>query len=295
MAAGATVQSYRRDEASEHRRSLRVLTKNTGSLLGLVLVASLCLLCLIVPLTDRYRPLEMNPAYRLQPPSAQYWLGTDLYGRDIFSRIIGGTRVSLTVGFVSVGLASLVGLVLGLISGYYKGWVDSILMRITDIFMTLPTLLIAVAVMAIFQHGLTSLILALALSFVAPITRVARAGALVVSEMPYVEAARAAGASPWRIMAKHMLRNIVPTIIVLATFFLATAIIVEASLSYLGLGLKPPAPSLGGMVAEGQNYLFTTPRMALIPSAVLALLVLGFNLVGDGIRDVLDAQGLIKE
>ncbi|MGY1709208.1 ABC transporter permease [Geodermatophilus sp. SYSU D00758] len=235
-------------------------------------------------------PNEISVEDRLQPPSTEHWLGTDDLGRDILSRIILGASVSLRVGFTAVGIALVVGTLIGLLAGYYGKWVDDVLMRFMDVIFAFPAVLLAIAVLAVRGPGPTNTAVAIAVVYVPIFARVTRASVLGVREEVYVRASRSVGASDWRILTRHILPNAAPPIIVQTSISLAFAVLAEAALSFLGLGTQPPNPSWGLMLAEGRGYIELAWWIAFFPGMAIFLVVLCFNLLGDGLRDVLDPR-----
>lgn len=237
-----------------------------------------------------YDPEEIDFAAMIAAPSHEHLFGTDQYGRDVLSRIIYGARASLGAGLVSVGLAVTLGLPVGLVAGYAGGWVDAAVMRLTDALLAIPFLILAIALAAFLGPSLTNAMLAIGLSATSTFVRLTRAQVRAVAAEEFVEAARSVGNPPWRVALVHILPNIVPAILVQATLTLAAAIIAEASLSYLGLGQQPPAPSWGAMLTIAKNFMDQAPWMAIWPGASIFLAVLAFNLLGDGLRDALDPR-----
>jgi peptide/nickel transport system permease protein len=237
-----------------------------------------------------FDPVAFNPADRLQNPTLQHLLGTDIYGRDTFSRVLHGARTSLAVAFLSVGIALLVGGIAGMLAGFYRGWVDTIIMRVTDILLAFPAILLAIALLAFAGGGFWNLTITIAIVYTAPFARVARASVLRVREEVFVEASQALGNKSLLILLRHVLPNALSPLIVEASLRLAFAILSEASLSYLGLGPQPPAPSWGQMIADGRQLLETSPWISIGPGLAITLTVLGFNLLGDGLRDTLDPR-----
>lgn len=222
------------------------------------------------------------------PPSFHYWFGTDTNGRDQFSRLLFGAQTSLLIGIVANGIAVSIGSALGLVAGYMRGWVGAAIMRLTDLMMAFPPLLLAIALAAILKPGLNIIILVIALVNWMQVARVVYAETVALSEREYIEAARALGATPWRILWRHLLPHLVPTIIVYATLGIATTVLLESMLSFLGRGVQPPTPAWGMMIFESQSYFLNAPWLVFIPGAAILILALAFNLVGDGLRDAMD-------
>ena len=237
-----------------------------------------------------YNPLEQNISQGLTAPSQAHWCGQDKLGRDLLSRIIYGSRISLWVGISTVSISLLVGLTIGSISGFYGGWIDEIFMRMVDILMAFPGILLAIAMVAVLGPGLNHVILALCLISWVGYARLVRAQVLYLRELEYVTAAYALGANPARIIIQHLVPNLIAPVIVEATFGMAGAILAEASLSFLGLGAQPPTPSWGSMLNEGRQFLLLAPHHTTFPGLAIMLVVLGFNFLGDGLRDYLDVK-----
>jgi peptide/nickel transport system permease protein len=242
------------------------------------------------PLLAPYDPVAQGVGPPLQRPSLEHWAGTDSFGRDLLSRIIYGARIALVVGVVSVALAMLIGVSLGLAAGYYGGWLDIVVMRTMDALFAFPIIILAIAMMAIMGFGVLNVIIAVAVGFIAPFARVTRADVLAVKEEPYVEAARLAGVSSRAIIVRHVLPNVMAPIIVQAALRVSGAIITEAGLSFLGLGPPPPNPVWGSMIAEGRNFIVMAPHVSTFPGIALMLAIIGLNLLGDGLRDTLDPR-----
>ena len=265
---------------------------------GLAGAATLCAVAvsaIAAPLLAPHDPLRQDLPQRLMPPGAvldgiTHLLGTDSLGRDVLSRVIYGARVSLTVAFVAVAMAGLTGVVAGLLSGYYRGTVDAVLMRLADVILSVPFLLLAIATVAVLGPNFTNLILVLGCTRWPRYARVTYAQTLAVREQEFVHAERALGASDGRILARHLLPNVLSPIMVVATLEVGLMIIFEAALSFLGLGVQPPAPSWGGMLSEGRDYLATAWWLATFPGLAIMVTVLAANLVGDGMREVLDPR-----
>ncbi len=269
-------------------RELFVVRKSAG--IGAFVIAALVLSAAAAPVLVPHDPSEQNLDNRYAPPSRAYPMGTDPFGRDIFSRLIWGARISLAVGVIVVLIATLVGSVLGLTAGYVGGGVDRGVSFFVEMLMAFPLLLMAIAFLAVFGAGLYNVMIAVGLGSVPMFARVIRAESRTVRDRDYVTAARSIGATHLRIVMKHILPNITASIIVLATTRIGTAILTESSLSFLGLGIRPPTPSWGIMVAEGRTYLEQAPWIALSPGVVIMITLLSFNLFGDGLRDALDVR-----
>ncbi|HTY77674.1 MAG TPA: ABC transporter permease [Candidatus Bathyarchaeia archaeon] len=271
------------------RRIGRRLWQRKTAVLGLGLAGIVLLGALLAHWLSPADPLAMSPR-RFAGPSAASWLGTDQFGRDLLSRLLLGARVSMAVAFGAVGMAVLIGGAVGLFAGYFGGRIDLALMRGVDVLMAFPTLLLSLAVVATFGGGVRNLMLAVTLAYIPIFSRVIRGSALSVRQSEFVEASRALGARDGRIMLRAVLPNVLAPIIVQATFNLSTAIMIEAALSFLGLGVQPPAPSWGNMLSEARSFMELDPWLALAPGAAITLAVLGFNLFGDGLRDILDPR-----
>jgi peptide/nickel transport system permease protein len=277
-------------EESPGARAWRRLIKRKGAVIGLIIIAVFVLLAVFAPLLAPHDPIQQSWTTIRKPPSLQHWFGTDESGRDLFSRVIFGARASLLAGVVSILIALGLGVPLGLLAGYGGRWTDALISRITDAMLACPFLILAIALAAFLGPSLQNAMIAIGLT-VAPIfVRLTRGQVLAVKVEDYVEAARAVGNPPMRIAYKHILPNILPALIVQATISVATAIIAEASLSFLGLGQQPPAPSWGSMLNTAQRFLTNAPWMAIWPGLAIFLIVLSFNMLGDGLRDALDPK-----
>jgi peptide/nickel transport system permease protein len=272
------------------RRWWRRFARNRGAVFGLGVLVVIVLMSVFAPLLAPYDPLAQGVGPALQRPSLEHWAGTDSFGRDLMSRIIYGARIALVVGVVSVALAMMIGVTLGLAAGYYGGWLDIVVMRVMDGLFAFPIIILAIAMMAIMGFGVLNVIIAVAVGFIAPFARVTRADVLAVKEEPYVEAARLAGVSGPAIIMRHVLPNVMAPIIVQAALRVSGAIITEAGLSFLGLGPPPPNPVWGSMIAEGRNFIVMAPHVSTFPGIALMLAIVGLNLLGDGLRDTLDPR-----
>lgn len=269
----------------------RSLRRQPLAFIGIALMIMFAIMAVFAPLLAPYNPAALDLLHRLQPPSGAHWLGTDELGRDILSRVIYGARLSLTVAVSVVGLSFLLGLIFGGLAGYYGKWVDiSINTFLMNAFLALPGILLAIAFVAFLGPGLVNLILALSIGGWVGYARLVRAQVLAVREREFVEAARAIGASDVRIFVRHILPNILQPLIVQAAIGMAGAVLAEATLSFLGLGVPPPAASWGTMLNDARPFLFDAPHLVVFPAIAVALCVLSFNFVGDALRDYLDPR-----
>ncbi len=268
----------------------RRLLRDKLAIAGMLLIVLFVIAAVFAPVIAPHNPIEQNLLQRRQPPSRQYWMGLDEVGRDVFSRLIFGARASLQVGVLSVGLAILVGSVLGAISGYLGGWIDQLIMRFMDILLAFPGLLLAIAVVSILGPGLMNMLYAIGFVSIPVYARIMRASVLSVREQDFVMAAHAVGVPEDRMLLREILPNCLTPIIVAGTLGIATAILDAAGLSFLGLGAQPPTPEWGTMLGEGRGSVFTAPHIVLFPGLAIMLNVLGFNLLGDGLRDALDPR-----
>ncbi|HLM39676.1 MAG TPA: ABC transporter permease [Microvirga sp.] len=266
-----------------------LLIQRRTVLLGLVVLAVIALLAALAPLIAPYAPNKLSVVNRLKPPSGVYWFGTDEFGRDVFSRTIYAGRLSLLVGASVVALASIVGITLGVIAGFFRK-LDTPIARVIDAMMAFPDILLAISLVAALGPSLTTVIVALGIVYAPRLARIVRASTLVIRELPYVEAARALGVSTWRIMTRHVLRNLISPILVQATFIFAYSMLAEAGLSFLGLGVSPEVPTWGTMIAAGRQYVGQADWMTLFPGIAIVLAVLSLQMVGDGLRDLLDPR-----
>ena len=271
-------------------RILRQLLHNRAALVGLAIVAAYVLIGLTVDWLPVRSPTQMTPASRMAGPSLSMPFGADALGRDLLSRILFGAQLSLRVAVLSVGAATLVGTFLGLVAGYAGGWLDQVLMRLMDVFFSFPAILLALGIVAALGPNPSNVVLAIAVVYTPIFARVVRGPVLALKEREFVEAARALGANGGRIVGRHILPNLLSVLIVQVSIALSWAILTEAALSFLGLSAQPPAPSWGVMLNEGRQNLELAPHLAFFPGLAIMLAVLGFNLVGDGLRDVLDPR-----
>lgn len=272
-------------------RTLKKALHNRSILIGAVMVLIVLFIAVAAPLLTPYDIETPDMTNALQSPCAEHPFGTDQYGRDLMTRIFYGTRISLLVGFTAVLFSMIIGVIVGLISGFYGGWVDSLLGRVIDVFLSFPSLLLSIALVAILGGGGTiSVIISLCLTSWTQYARVVRSSVLGIREEEYVLAARTIGASNARIIFKYIMPNALAPIIVVATLGIGTAIVSEATLSFMGLGVQPPTPSWGYALSFGLRYMRTAPHMATIPGLAIMFTVLGFNLLGNGIRDVFDPR-----
>jgi peptide/nickel transport system permease protein len=271
-------------------RAWAQLRRNRAALAGLVVVGVVLLAALFAPFLAPYNPYIVLLDARLQPPSGAHPLGTDELGRDILSRLIYGARVELWVGIVTVFLSGVIGISGGLLAGYLGGYWDAIIMRLVDVFLAFPVIILAIAIVAVRGPGLTNVLIALALVYWTSYARVARGIVLLLREEEYTWAARTLGASPLRIMVRHLLPNAVAPMIVLASLGMGNAILAEAALSFLGLGIQPPEASWGSMLNFGMQFLRDASFLSTFPGLAIFVTVLGFNLLGDGLRDALDPR-----
>jgi peptide/nickel transport system permease protein len=267
----------------------KILKTRTNILVGGIIVGLMTFMAIFAPWLAPYHPIDgANLLYAQEPPSRQFFFGTDAQGRDILSRIIYGARVSLSVGLISQGLNSLIGVILGLTAGFIGKWWDDLVMGLTNIMLSIPSLIFALAIVALLGPGLMNVFMALGFTNWSYSCRITRSQVLSTRSLEYVQAARALGSGRIRLMFTQVLPNILGPILVIATLGVAGAILLEASLSFLGLGVQPPTPSWGSMLSQARDQLFTAPWVSLFPGLAIFVTVLGLNLLGDGLRDVLD-------
>jgi len=265
-------------------------SKNKLSWVGVALLSGIVLVAVLAPWIAPYDPLEQNIVARLEPPSTEFWLGTDSYGRDVLSRLIYGARISLFVGFVAIVIAMLVGTTIGVIAGYVGGLFDQLVMGVLDVLLSFPTLLLGLMIAAMLGASLENLIIAIAVTEIAPFARVARAPTITLKQRDFVEASRSYGCGPLRIMFRHILPNMLSDVVVMSSLWLASAIRTEASLSFIGLGVPPPAATWGGMIREGFENILDAWWLAVFPSLAILATVLALNLLGDALRDASDPK-----
>lgn len=283
-------------QQNRYLRLLKLLLRSKTGTVGAVLVLIVFLVAVFAPLLATHDPAELDPLLRLKPPmwmdggSFDYLLGTDNLGRDIYSRILYGSQVSLIVGIGAVLVSGAIGAVLGLVSGYYGKWVDALIMRVADSFLAIPTILLMLVVLAVVGPGLMTLIFVIGITNWVTYARVVRGEVLSLKERDFVKAAKAVGSTNGRILYKHILPNVVSSFIIISGMNVATTIILEASLSFLGLGIKPPIVSWGGMLSDGRQYMATNWWVATFPGIAITVTVLGVIFLGDWLRDVLDPR-----
>jgi peptide/nickel transport system permease protein len=268
----------------------RLLRRSKLAFAGLLIILALIFLAIFGPTIAPYNPNKINVRDRSVAPTFSHLFGTDDRGRDVLSRVLYGARVSLKVGVIAVGISATIGTFLGAISGYFRGWLDEVIMRLTDILFAFPAILLAIAIMAMLGPSASNAMIAIGVVYTPIFARITRASVLSVREEVFVEAARASGAGPARIITHHIMPNVLAPIIVETTLSLAFAILAEAALSFLGLGTPPPEPSWGRMLSEGRDFMQDAPWMGFFPGLAIILAVMGFNFFGDGLRDALDPR-----
>ncbi len=266
----------------------RRFRRSPGAITGAIVVGLILLAAICAPLIATHDPLAQALGAQSQPPSAAHWLGTDKLGRDVFARIVYGARTSIGIGFVAVGVAITAGTLIGLIAGYSGGRIDGALMGAMDVMLAFPSIILAIGITTILGPSITNLMIAVGIVYIPQYARLARSSVLQVKELEYVEAARAIGTRVPAILVRHILPNIVAPLLVQATLGIATAELEAAGLSYLGLGARPPAPEWGAMLNDARDYWVSAPWALIVPGVAITTLVLGFNLLGDGLRDALD-------
>ena len=272
------------------KRLWQPVRKQRNAVAGLIIVAIFVLLAVLAPLLSPYDPTVQNLEDALMGPSAKHWLGTDSFGQDVFSRILYGARLALGIGFASVAIGLAGGLVIGLVSGLVGGWVEWALMRFVDAILAFPEIILAIAFIAVLGLGTDKLIYALGISFIGPFARIVRSDVLQVKALPFVEAASLMGVSRFRIIARHLLPNVLSSLMVQAGIRISTAILLESGLSFFGIGVVPPTPDWGLMIAEGRGFITMAPWISGFPGVALAILLIGLTLLGDGLRDAFDPR-----
>ncbi len=289
-AIAVSPREFAAQSRSLRREAWRRFRRQTPAMLGLTILLILVLASLAAPLLTPYDPEKLKLADALIHPNLTHPLGTDHLGRDMLARLLYGGRLSLMIGFLAVGIGLIVGTPLGAISGYYGGWVDMVVQRMADILLSFPSILLALALVAVLGVGLKNVIISVGVSAIPSFIRLVRGSVLSIREQTYVEAARSVGVKDHVILRRHILVNAMAPVIVQATLNLGTAILVAAGLGFLGLGVQPPTPEWGAMLGEGRQYIFSASYMATFPGLAIFLAVLGFNLMGDGLRDALDPR-----
>ena len=282
--------SRRQARLGQYWRQWLALRRNPLAVTGLLIIIALLLIAAAAPLIATHDPIIQKLDTRLRPPSAINWFGTDQLGRDIFSRIVYGARVTLVIVLLVVSTVGPIGLLIGTTSGYLGGWVDRALMRITDIFLAFPRLILALAFVAALGPGLVNAVIAIAFTAWPPYARVARAETLVIRNADYIAAVRLQGASSWRIVLRHVIPMCLPSLIVRTTLDMAGIILIAAGLGFLGLGAQPPLAEWGAMISAGREHIFDHWWVATFPGLAICIVAFGFNLLGDGLRDVMDAK-----
>ncbi|HSW58627.1 MAG TPA: ABC transporter permease [Dehalococcoidales bacterium] len=275
---------------NQTKRFLKVFMGRGLVVFGLVIVFLFIFTAVFGSLFAPYSPVKINPGNRLESPSAQHWLGTDNFGRDTLSRLIHGAGNSLMVGVVAVGIAAVVGIIAGMLAGFFGGWINIVIMRIVDALMSFPMILLALLIAALLGSGLRNVMIALGVAMIPVYARLMCGQVLAIRENDYVLAGKSMGASSARLLFNHILPNSFPPLIVLVTMQIGSAILAEAGLSYLGIGITPPTPSWGAMVNDGFRFVITNPLLSFVPGLAIMLVVFAFSMVGDGLRDALDPR-----
>ena len=290
-ANGPQPQSNDKESKGLWADALKRIVKSKISLLGLIIVAVFLLVALFAPVIAPYDPIkDSDLVKRLEAPGGDHIMGRDSQGRDVFSRLVYGARISVKIGVISVGFALVLGVTLGAVAGFYGKWLDGIIMRLMDILLAFPSVLLAIAITAVLGPELRNAMIAIGIVYTPHFARIVRATVLSVKATEYIEAARAIGCSNLRIITRHVLPNCIAPIIVQSTLSVGTAILDAAALSFLGLGAQPPDPEWGAMLSDGRSYLQKAPHVMIFPGMAIMFVVLGFNLLGDGLRDALDPR-----
>ncbi len=277
--------------ASAAPSAWRRATRSPGLMIGAVTVLAVIVLAILAPWIAPYDPNEQDPVAALMGPSAEHWFGTDFFGRDVLSRVIWGARISLSVGFLATAIGVVVGTVIGVVAGYFGGWTDRLITAATDVLLSFPQLIMGLMLVAVLGPSLGNLILAIAVTAVPAFIRIARGSTLAMRQRDFVDACRALGYSDIRIMFGHILPNILDEVVVLASLWLATAIRTESTLAFIGLGVPPPTATWGSIVREGFDNLLDAPWLSIFPSLAILAVMVGLNLIGDGLRDATDPRG----
>jgi len=268
--------------------------RNKLAMLGALIIFSLALVAVIAPLIAPFSPNQQDVLHRLEPPSTKHPLGTDDLGRDLLSRVIYGTRISLLVGFIAIGIAIIIGSILGLLSGYFGGWLDAVIMRFVDIMLCFPTFFLILMVIAFLEPNIWTVMAVIGLTGWPSLTRLVRGECLSIREREFVQAAKVLGLSNRRVMFVHLLPNVMAPILVTATLGIGGAILTESALSFLGLGVQPPTPSWGNILTAGKDYITVAWWLSLYPGLAILITVLAYNLLGEGLRDVLDPRMMLE-
>ncbi len=272
------------------RRGLDWWLRRPNALIGLVFLLAALVLTVWGVVASPYSPISLDFGSRLQAPSSQHWMGTDQFGRDLFSRILSATRVSLVVSLLTVAFATLMGTLIGAVAGYFSGWLDRAVMTVMDAFMALPSILLALVILSALGPGKYSVVLALGLAYTPSVVRVVRGSVLSIREKEFIDASRVMGNGHLYTITRHVIPNCISALTVLATAFFALSILTESALSFLGLGIPPPYPSLGGLIADSRSYFSIAPWLTIFPGVVVSAMLLGFNLFGDAVRDRFDPR-----
>lgn len=275
---------------SNFRKGVNRLVHNRMTIVGIIVIIVYIIMAVFPSLLTSYDPLKQDLTNSLQPPSAEHWMGTDEFGRDVFSRIAHGARLSIAVGFFAVATGGLIGFTLGIISGYFGGRVDSVIMRLMDILLALPGIMLAIAIIAALGNGLVNVIIAISIYNIPQFARMTRSTTLSVKNQDYVLAAKSVGNASSGILWRHIFPNVWSSPLIFATLRFSTAILIASGLSFLGLGVNPPTPEWGAMLASSRRYLRAAPHLAFAYGVTLSILVLGFNALGEGLRDVFDPR-----
>ena len=278
------------DKSSPLLEAWRRLKMNRAAICGLAVIVVLVTSALLAPWVAPYDPSKMDVRARLQGPSLKHVLGTDNFGRDIFSRIVYASRISLVIGFVAVGIGAVFGGITGAVSGYYGRGLDSLLMRVMDVLLSIPQIILAIAIVGAMGASLLNLMIAVGISVLPRYARLVRASAMSLRDLEFIEAARAAGASDLRIILQNIIPNCMAPLIVLSTLGVAQAILSAATLSFLGLGIQPPTPEWGSMLSDGRQFLRNAPHITIFPGLAIVIVVMALNMLGDGLRDALDPK-----